>query len=48
MDGVENENVNESFMYWSTGEIKFYYEIMLHQIDNQSINDKEQTIEDEM
>jgi len=48
MADIKNENVNEIFVYWSSEDIKFYYELLLQQIDNQSINDKEQTIEDEM
>lgn len=34
-------------MYLSTEEIKFYYELMLQQIDNQKIDNEEKTIEDE-
>ena len=36
---VENENVNEIFMYWCHEEIKFYYELMLEKIDNQKSDD---------
>jgi len=46
MDDIENEN--EIFMYWSLEEIKFYYELMLQQIDNQKIDDVEKTIEYDM
>ncbi len=38
MKDVETKNVNQIFMYWSLQEIKFYYELMLQQIDKQKID----------
>jgi len=46
MDDIENEN--EISMYWSPEEIKFYYELMLQQNDNEKVDNEEQTIEDDM
>jgi hypothetical protein len=34
----ETKKVNKNFMHWSPEEIRFYYELMLQQIDDQNLN----------
>jgi hypothetical protein len=46
--GEEDAEIEEIFMKWSLEEIKFYYELMLQQIDDQKLNSKEQTTHNDM
>jgi hypothetical protein len=48
MDEEETEKVNKFFMHWSPEEIRFYYELMLQQIDDQKLNGEEKTTESGM
>ena len=46
--GEEDAEIEEIFTKWSLEEIKFYYELMLQQVDDQNLNGEEQTIENDM
>jgi hypothetical protein len=48
MDEEETEKVNKIFMHWSPEEIRFYYELMLQQIDDQKLNGEEKTTKNGM
>jgi hypothetical protein len=41
--GEEDAEIEEIFMKWSLEKIKFYYELMLQQIDDQKLNGEEKT-----
>ena len=46
--GEEDVEIEEIFTKWSLEEIKFYYELMLQQIDDQKLNGEEKTTENDM
>jgi hypothetical protein len=46
--GEEDAEIEEIFTKWSLEEIKFYYELMLQQIDDQNLNGEEKTTENGM
>jgi hypothetical protein len=43
-----SDEVHGILMLWSPEEIRFYYELMLQQIDDQKINSEEQTTKNGM